>query len=375
MKARLRCVVVAAAVACTAGLGGCAQLRGFGKSASAPAPVPAAAKDGTDVVTIDGTALQQLQQEQEEQVAASSAALAKVKTEASDYEYRIAPQDVLRVTVWNHPSLTNPSGAKDDLSGRVVNADGKFFFPYAGKVQAAGRTTDQIRDDLVRGLRRVIRDPQVDVAVMHYRGQRVYMSGEVRQPGALPLTDVPPDLTEMLARAGGFTADADLSNVTVTRRGQVVKVDVQALFQGGDARGNLRLRHGDVVNVPERRDAKVFVLGEVLRPTVVPMPKGRLSLADALNDAGVMEQVMSRPRQIYVLRGNEGPRARIYHLSAQASDALAMAERFRLQSLDVVYVDAKPPASWRAPVVTLPPQVQPAKETVVSAPPQQSLAQ
>jgi polysaccharide biosynthesis/export protein len=356
-KRRCSVAVVSAAVAV---LAGCAHAPGMQLDVSTPALIKARA----DFFTIDASTLRQMQEEQEAQAAATAAALAAAKNGVRDYEYRVAAQDVLRVTVWNHPELTNPSGTRDELIGRVVNADGTFFFPYAGRVRAAGRSLQDIRDDVVRGLRRIIRDPQVDVSVMQYRGQRVYLAGEVRTPGSQALTDVPPDLAELVARAGGVTAEADLTNVTITRGKETMKVDLQALYYGGDMRGNVRLQHGDVVNVPERRDAKVFVTGEVLRPVAVPMPRGRLTLADALADAGGVNPLTANARQVFVLRGNDNARSQIYHLNSDSPDAMLLAGKFRLNSRDVIYVDAAPVVRWGRLVANILPSATVAREVL-----------
>lgn len=263
----------------------------------------------------------------------------------SAYEYLVAPQDVLRVTVWDHPELTNPSGTSNELSGRVVNADGTMFFPYAGFVAAGGRTVQNIRDQITDALAKVIKRPQVDVSVLQYRGKRIYVSGEVRSPGQVLVTDVPPDLTQVIASAGGFTGDADLTAVTVTRGTTQVRLDLQSLYYGGQMRANVRLRHGDVVNVPERRQAKVFVTGEVIRPTAVLMPRGDLTLADALAEAGGVNAVSASAGQVFVIRGGD-PRPTIYHLDAAAPDALLLADRFVLSARDVVYVDTAPVVRW-----------------------------
>lgn len=263
------------------------------------------------------------------------------------WQYLVAPQDVLRVTVWEHPELTNPSGTTEELSGRVVNADGLLYFPYAGSVQAAGRTVQQIRDALVRGLSGVIKSPKVDVSVLQYRGQRVFVSGQVRTPGVQPVTDVPPDLADMIARAGGATDEADLTRVLVTRGSERAVVDLEALYYRGDTRGNLRLRNGDIVNVPERRNSRVFVTGAVVRPLRVVMPRGELTLADALAEAGGLDPQSANASQVYVIRAAEGgDKPVVWHLDATTPEALLLADEFPLRSRDVVYVDAAPVVRW-----------------------------
>lgn len=356
----LACVVIA----------GCSSAPGMQMDTSTTALIRARA----DLFTIDLDTLRQLAQERREQAASQATTRSGfgVAAAGSAYEYQVAPQDVLRVTVWNHPELTNPSGTRDELVGRVVNADGRFFFPYAGSVQAAGRTVSQIRESLVKGLERIIKTPQVDVSVMQYRGQRVHIAGEVRTPGIQPINDVPPDLTEMLARAGGFTPEADLSGVTITRDKSTLRVDVQSLYYQGDMRSNVRLQSGDVVNVPERRDNRVFVTGEVIRPSPLWMPRGRMSLAEALAEAGGVNPLTAAAGQVFVIRGGnaavnvaasstptsagaststpsaegEPERARIYHLDAASPNAFLLADRFDLAARDVVYVDTAPIVRW-----------------------------
>jgi len=160
------------------------------------------------------------------------------------------------------------------------------------------------------------------------------------------VTDVPPDLTEVIARAGGFAPEADLGGVTVTRGRDTLRLDLQSLYYGGDLRANVRLKHGDIVNVPERRAARVFVTGEVIRPTALPMPRGDMTLADALADAGGVNPLSAAAGQVFVIRAGEDSRPQIYHLNAAAPDALLLADQFPLRARDVVYVDAAPVVRW-----------------------------
>ena len=325
-------------LACCAVLAACAAAPGMNLDA---ADVRARA----DVHSIDLRTVQQLQAERRSRGVEAVAGPASFKAEANGYEYRVAPQDVLRVTVWEHPQLTNPSGA-DQTSGLVVNADGSFFFPYVGSFKAAGRTVPEIREHIARGLLKIIKTPQVDVTVLQYRGQRIHVSGEVRTPGTVAVTDVPPDLTEVIARAGGTTPEADLAGVTVTRGKESARLDLVALYYNGDLRANIRLQHGDVVNVPERRQSRVFVTGEVIRPTPVPMPRGQLTLADALAEAGGLNPLSASAGQIFVIRAGPAARPQIYHLNASAPDALLLADQFVLNSRDVVYVDVAKVVRW-----------------------------
>jgi polysaccharide biosynthesis/export protein len=267
-------------------------------------------------------------------------AFGKPPGEPTPYTYLLGPQDVLRITVWNHPELTNPSGTANELSGRIINADGTFFFPYVGNVPAAGKSVQEVRAMLERGLSNILKSPQIDVSVLTYRSQRVFVNGEVRTPGAVSITDVPVSIADAIAQSGGLTPQADLSNVTVTRADRTFVVDLYSLYYDGAIGRNTRLQSGDIVNVPEQRYNKVFVLGETLRPGSIVMPRGRMSLSEALSDTGGVNPLSANAGQIYVIRDGPNNRIQIFHLNAETADALIVADRFDLRARDVVYVDA-----------------------------------
>ncbi len=205
--------------------------------------------------------------------------------DASPYEYRISPHDVLSVIVWEHPELTIPAGQfrSADSTGYTVSADGTIFFPHVGTLEVAGRTPDEVREDLTAELADYVRDPQLQVIVAAYRGKRAQIAGEVVAPAQVPITDVPLRVQDAIALAKGFTLDADPAHVTLTRGGEVHQLDLNALYEGGDASQNWILQDGDIVHIPDRSRQRVFVLGEVKKPAAKVFPKGnRMSLADAL---------------------------------------------------------------------------------------------
>lgn len=120
------------------------------------------------------------------------------------WNYLIGPGDVLSVTVWDHPQLTMPAGPNSS-TGRQVHGDGTIFYPYVGRVNVENRTTSEVRELITSGLKKVIPDPQVDVAVASFReNNRVYVMGEVSQPGPLELGSGRVSLTDALAKAGGI---------------------------------------------------------------------------------------------------------------------------------------------------------------------------
>lgn len=267
------------------------------------------------------------------------------------YQYKIGVGDLVRVTVWDHPELTNPAGnTTGQLQGQIVQPDGTFYFPFLQKVKAAGRTTDDIREEMTKRLEQYIRSPQVDVYIQPngFRSQKIYVSGEIAQPGFFPITDVPMRLSDAIAMAGGLSREADLENVTLQRDGQTYRLNAYRLLYEGDLSQNVLLRSGDVLNLPDRRLRKVFLMGEVVRPSSFVMPVGQLTLAEVLSDVGGINQNTSNAQQVYVIRqsalqtgvnGSVQNSLDIFHLDSSSPTSVIFADQFLMQPRDVVYVD------------------------------------
>lgn len=303
-----------------------------------------------DIRTITPEAVYQLRTEHQAAAELRQARRQSLSQDVShaDYQYLVAPQDVLNITVWNHPELNNPAGQlSSDLAGRIVKADGNFFYPYAGNVPAAGRTVDAIRQDLARRLAQYLTEPQVDVSVLQYRGRKAFAVGEFQQPGPQAVSDVPLRVTDLISRSRGLTENADQREaVLTTRDGLTRNIDLYALYHEGDMSQNVLLQDGDILNVPERRYNKLFVLGEVAQPQSILLPYGDYSLSEALSDAGGLNPVTSNGGQVYVLRASDSGRPQVWHLNANSPDALVLADEFQLQARDVVFVDAASVTRW-----------------------------
>ena len=277
-----------------------------------------------------------------------------------DYEdYKLGPGDIINVIVWDHPEITIPAGSyrSAEQSGTLVAEDGTIFFPFAGVVKVAGLTTREVRKVLAKRMASVIENVQLDVRIVSFRSKRVYVVGEVSKPGLQPIDDIRMTLVEAVNRAGGITEEADHGNVLLTRKGQTWRVDLQALYEEGDVSQNVLLQPGDIINVPDRELNKVFVLGEVRNPGSFMMNKRRTTLAEALSDAGFVNQTTSDPAWVYVMRSDNGT-SELFHLNARSPDALLLAERFALLPRDVVYVDVAAVARWNRVVSNILPTSQ-----------------
>ena len=306
------------------------------------------------VVPISLALLNQMDEEREAKARKVVQAFATKKD-----RYRIGPGDVLHITVWDHPELTIPAGAfrGPAAAGQQVGDDGRMYYPYVGVIMAAGMTVSELRVVLTEKLSAYIQNPQLDVRVVAYRSQKVYVVGEVNNPGVLPLDDVPLMIADAISLSGGLTEDAYKSGVNVSRDGKVHEIDLKALYDYADASQNLMLKHGDIVNVLDRSQQKVFIMGEVRNPSPVEIINGHLTLAAALGEVGGVNQQTANPSAIYVVRGSNKDNPQIFHLDAQYATGMLLAERFEMQAQDVVFVDAAGVSKWNRVIRQLLPSI------------------
>ncbi|RZM02643.1 MAG: sugar transporter [Variovorax sp.] len=269
--------------------------------------------------------------------------------------YRIGAGDVIGITVYDHPEIVFSGvpattvadpGSVSPAPGFIVSNTGQLTFPYAGPLQAAGMTTQDLENTLVQRLSRVFKNPQLSVRVTAFRSKRAYIEGEVRLPGLLVFTDIPMTLAEGINRAGGITVTGDRSFVTLTRGGKTTALDLFALTNAGLDPTRIPLKSGDLVMVRGRDERKVSVMGEVNVQSPILMRNGNLSLNEALNEAGGVNLNLANPRQIYVIRNEPTGGQAIFHLDARTPTALALADGFALRPRDVVYVDPVPLVQW-----------------------------
>lgn len=262
--------------------------------------------------------------------------------------YVIGNGDLLSILVWDHPELNiaaagaqalTTSGAQSPAAF-VVDQGGMVQFPYIGAIKLAGMTELQARNVLSEKLIKSIKKPDITLRVLAFRSKKIYIDGEVKTPGNQAIDDVPMTLMEALSRAGGFIPTSDQSNIVITRGGVQYPINLPLLVRRGVDPSSVMLDNGDLVRVRSRDENKVYVLGEVNAAKALPMVNGKLTLAEALGEAGGLNQLSASARQIYVIRNASATDPLVFNLDASSPVALALADNFELDSRDVVFVDA-----------------------------------
>lgn len=236
-----------------------------------------------------------------------------------------------------------------------------MYFPYVGLINVAGETTRVIRTQLRDALSQYIPNPQLDVTVSSFHARHVYVTGEVRGPGALPLTNVPMTLLDAVNEAGGILPTADWDHVILTRQGVEFSYSLRNLYQWGDTRQNTLLQANDVVWIPPRASSVVFVFGEVGKQQSVPILPSGLTLADALAQSGGMNQLTANASGVFVLRKNTnsggGKLIDVFQLNTKEAEALVLADAFPLQERDIVFITAAPLDRWNKVISLLLPSL------------------
>ncbi|MFM0697261.1 polysaccharide biosynthesis/export family protein [Paraburkholderia sediminicola] len=318
-----------------------------GEASEGSASEKADATPGTPdiaITEVNASLLSRLAESQKQQQAELSQLLS-----GAPQAYTVGAGDVLQIVVWDHPEFAAALGSSqtqssarpgDPPAGFIVDQNGSLTFPYAGTLPVAGLRTEEIQQRLTGALAKYFVKPQLTVRMASYRAHQVYVDGEVRSAGALAVNDVPMTLYEAIGRAGGFSEAADQSDLVLVRDGASHRVNLTQLLAQGLSPSRLYLKPGDLLRVTSRDENDVYVMGEVNKPiSAIPRRTGRITLADALSQAGSVNASTANATQMFVVRGSLSGTPQVFHLDGRSPVAMLLAKDFELQAKDVVYVD------------------------------------
>jgi len=190
--------------------------------------------------------------------------------------YILGPADVVEVVVFGNPEVSRTV---------TVRPDGMISLPLVGEIEAAGLTPEQLRQKVTALIAAFVRQPRVTVIVREFRRIRVAVLGQVSHPGVFELSQGAAVL-DALAAAAGLTPDAGLGEARIIRgTDPPIVIDLERLLLQGNLSFNLPLEAGDALVVLDDASARVYVLGQVARPGVVPL-RGALTALQALAMSG-----------------------------------------------------------------------------------------
>lgn len=159
--------------------------------------------------------------------------------------YLIQPGDVLEVSVWK----------EEDLQREVlVRPDGQISFPLVGDIDANGKTVSDLRAEITDRLQKYIPNLVVTVTVARIMGKKIYVIGQVNNPGEFVVNPAI-DVMQALSMAEGTTPFAKLGDIVILRRDSNGRQSATPFRYNEVANGrsldqNIMLDNGDIVVVP-----------------------------------------------------------------------------------------------------------------------------
>lgn len=340
---------------------GCASMPASGPTASEllRGTEPDHNKIGMQVMDIDSSVINQIAQSDAHRQAGSMTLALLSRQGRAD---AVGPGDQLDISVFEVGAALfggarmgaeafDPSAQAQRFPTIVIDREGTIRLPYAGTIEVAGRTPDEIAALIEQRYRGKSQSPQVVVAVRNNLSNTVYVTGDVRRPGRVELSLQGERLLDAIGIAGGSVAQTQDMVVRVTRDERQIEQRLDSVRASSPQ--DLVLVPGDRIELL-RQPQTYVVLGAANRPAQVSFDQSNLTLAEAIGRAGGPNDTSANPKAVFLFRyaANPGvseaeafanggsPRSTptIYRLNLLEPSSYFLAQRFAMRDKDVLYV-------------------------------------
>jgi protein involved in polysaccharide export with SLBB domain len=245
-------------------------------------------------------------------------------------DYMVGPGDGLAIDLW---------GGVSQRISRTVDRQGRISLPESGPVLVSGHTLAEVQQTVQKILRVNYRDVSADVSLSRLRTVRVYVVGEVMEPGAYDISSLSTPLNALF-QAGGISDRGSLRNIKHFRGNSLVEdVDAYDLLLHGVRSEMAHLESGDTLLVAPM-GPEVTIEGMVRRPAVYEL-RGEKTLSDALDLAGgILPAAALQHIEVQRLIAHEKRTMLTLDISA-SSDAEAITKQlsaFKIQDGDQIHI-------------------------------------
>lgn len=244
----------------------------------------------------------------------------------ADANLLLGPDDVIEVMVSNHPALNRTV---------TIRPDGKITIPRAGDVQAAGRTSQALAEDIQARLSARLNNARVTVAVKEMNSHQVRVLGAVNNPGSYKWK---PDwrFMDVVAAAGGLKTRPTRITGRIIRNRNIIPLNIEASVLHPEGTANAPILSNDLIVLDERDIFKqINVIGEVAKPGAFDLTED-LSVITLLNEAGNPTEKAAL-KSAYVQRGETRLPLDLHKLLIERrSDAAAATFEFELGDVLVI---------------------------------------
>jgi len=224
-------------------------------------------------------------------------------------DYRVGPGDDVRVQFF---------GKESQEFRLVVNRDGALNIPHLGPVNVAGMRFNEMQEIISARVSEQMIGVRAGVTLGQLRSIRVFLAGDVEEPGAHQVS-AHSTVTSALFASGGVLDSGSLRRIRLVRNGKgISQLDLYDLLLDGDTGGDREVVSGDTIFVPPVQ-SEVKVVGAVRRPAIYEL-KGEESLQDVLSLAGGLRANADRAA-LQLERINDSGERDLRQLNLKISDA------------------------------------------------------
>lgn len=269
--------------------------------------------------------------------------------------YRLSSGDILSIYLWAYPEITPPTTTaisnqqSAQATGYQIDSQGYIQFPIIGRYKAAGKTIQQVNQELRSQLARYLKTPDVIARVLSYEGQRYSVQGNVMKGGQFYLNDQPTSVYTALGLAGGVNTQlGDNTSITLVRQGQSYHLNSIELERAGLSLHKLLIQPNDTLYVNSRENQKVYIMGEAGKNQSLAMRDQGMSLGDVLGESQGLNPLSGSRSKIYVVRSHPSDGStEVYHIDLTSIGDFGLANQFKMRANDIVYIDASGLARWQ----------------------------